>query len=107
MSKRNEYAREQVYTIIAEAFSKGFVGVQDKKIYVNVADDTGEIIQFAIAITQPKVPIGASPKQEQSQVGKSSSNEMNWEDSSSEIAPKDFPQEEQEKVLKLMNLLGI
>lgn len=56
--KRGDIARETVRNKIAEAFGENYVGVVDKKIYVEAADGPGgELIQFSITITAPKVPI--------------------------------------------------
>ena len=40
------------------AFGADYIGEQDKKIYV-WADDGGERVQIAIAMTCPKIPIAA------------------------------------------------
>ena len=40
------------------AFGADYIGEQDKKIYV-WADDGGERVQIAIAMTCPKTPIAA------------------------------------------------
>lgn len=59
--KKGEKARASVMNTITEAFAtKGdLVGCFDKKIYVT-ADDGNEILQFAISITMPKVPIAGT-----------------------------------------------
>lgn len=59
MARKGELAREEVYEVIKKAFGSGFVAVQDKKIYVNM-EENGEMVQFAISITQPKNPIESS-----------------------------------------------
>ena len=51
-------AKENVTNTIIAAFGKNYVGISDKKIYVT-ADDGGEVIQVAISLTCPKVPLGA------------------------------------------------
>lgn len=56
MARKGEEARAQVVENIKRAFGKNFVTIQDKKIYVTEIEN-GEPIQFAISITQPKVPI--------------------------------------------------
>lgn len=63
MAKRGDLARESVKDTIIEAFNKSgnFVAFQDKKIFVQARDgEGGEVIQFAITITMPKVPIAGS-----------------------------------------------
>ena len=61
MAKKGETARAVVTNTIAEAFaaSGNLVGIVDKKIYVT-ANDGSEILQFAISITMPKVPIAGT-----------------------------------------------
>ena len=50
---RGANAKIQVENIIKEAFGENFAGIADKKLYV-WADDGGERIQIAIAMTCPK-----------------------------------------------------
>ena len=54
-------AKDNVKQIITNAFGDNFVGEVDKKLYV-WADDGGETVQIAIAMTMPKTPVGAAPK---------------------------------------------
>lgn len=51
-------AKVNVQNKIAMAFGADYIGEQDKKIYV-WADDGGERVQIAIAMTCPKTPIAA------------------------------------------------
>ena len=53
-------AKELVTKKIAEAFGADYVGEVDKKLYV-WAQENGEKIQIAIAMTCPKTPIGDVP----------------------------------------------
>ena len=53
-------AKVNVIDKIAEAFGTDWVGEVDKKIYV-WADDGGEKVQIALALTCPKVPVGEPP----------------------------------------------
>lgn len=57
-------AKEQVTTIIKNAFGQNFLGELDKKLYV-LADDGGEKVQIAISLTCPKseVSFGVSISQ--------------------------------------------
>lgn len=54
MATKGSQAREKVIKTIQSAFGGNFVGINDKKIYVNQAEEDGAIYQFAIAITMPK-----------------------------------------------------
>ena len=53
-------AKEAVTKKIADAFGADYVGEVDKKLYV-WAQENGEKIQIAIAMTCPKTPIGDVP----------------------------------------------
>ena len=96
-------AKDNVKQIIANAFGDNFVGEVDKKLYV-WADDGGETVQIAIAMTCPKVPIGEVPAE---------SSDFDWEGSSvsSEPAAKHNPVEidddEKARVAELMKKLGL
>lgn len=63
MPKKGDLARDTVKDTIIKAFndSGNYVGFQDKKIYVTAQDGpNGEVFQFAITMTMPKVPIAAA-----------------------------------------------
>ena len=77
MAKRGDCARTKVRETIMNAFGSNFVAEQDKKLYVMAQDDSGEMIQFAIAITMPKTPIGGNAS-----VG----NSNDWTESSAPAA---------------------
>lgn len=49
-------AKIEVENIIKNAFGNNFIGVVDKKLYV-WADDGGQKVQIAIALTCPKVEV--------------------------------------------------
>lgn len=53
-------AKVNVANKIQEIFGNDWVGEVDKKLYV-WADDGGEKVQIAIALTCPKVPVGELP----------------------------------------------
>ena len=57
---RGSQAKEYVTKKIAEAFGTDYVGEVDKKLYV-WAQENGEKIQIAIAMTCPKNPVGEAP----------------------------------------------
>lgn len=54
MATKGAQARERVIKTIQQAFGENFIGINDKKLYVNQSEDDGAIYQFAIAITMPK-----------------------------------------------------
>lgn len=54
MAKRGDIARQAVYDKIAAAFGADFLGINDKKLYVQTKEGA-ENIAFSIAITMPKV----------------------------------------------------
>ena len=57
---RGSLAKEYVTKKIADAFGADYVGEVDKKLYV-WAQENGEKIQIAIAMTCPKTPVGDVP----------------------------------------------
>jgi hypothetical protein len=61
MAKGN-LAKEQINARIQAAFGEDYIGVFDKKIYV-YADDGGEKVQIAIAMTCPKTEVAAGQSQ--------------------------------------------
>ena len=63
MAARGTIAKEKVVQVIAEAFGSNYLGEFDKKFYVQT-EENGEIIQIAIALTCPKNPSAAIPKEE-------------------------------------------
>lgn len=58
MATKGSKAKEYVENKIKETFGENFIAIVDKKAYI-WADDGGERIQIAIALTCPKVPIEA------------------------------------------------
>lgn len=53
--RKGDVAKETVTNTILSAFEGAFV--VDKKIYVDVKDGSGEIVQIAISLTAPKNPV--------------------------------------------------
>lgn len=53
---KGSIAKENVIKQLASAFGSNFIGEYDKKIYV-WANDGGEMVQIAMALTCPKTPI--------------------------------------------------
>lgn len=110
MASKGTIAKATVEKKIAEAFGADFLGISDKKIYLNVSDGGAEKIQVALSMTCPKTPVdfgvSATP------VTTLSEKEINeippWEDIPT-FTPKkaEITQEERENVYKLMEKLGL
>ena len=58
---RGAKAKNKVEQIISSAFKDNFLGVYDKKLYVQ-AEENGEMVQIAISLTCPKTPVTVSDK---------------------------------------------
>lgn len=56
MAAKGSVAKENIVKKLAEVFGKDFIGEYDKKVYV-WANDGSEMVQIAISMTCPKVPI--------------------------------------------------
>lgn len=110
MASKGTIAKATVEKKITEAFGADFLGISDKKIYLNVSDGGAEKIQVALSMTCPKTPVdfgvAATP------VTTLSDKEINeippWEDIPT-FTPKktEITQEERENVYKLMEKLGL
>lgn len=96
MAKGN-LAKNQVIDKLAAAFGADYLGEVDKKHYV-LADDGGETVQIAIALTCPKNPI---PIGEKSSIEKSSVEFINFEEPKVEMT-----QAERDKIAELKERLG-
>lgn len=101
---RGSVAKEKVTEKIKAAFGADYVGEVDKKIYV-WADDGGERVQIALAMTCPKTFVNT--------VNTASLNYNNGIDFSGEdtvvVAPEkvEISDEEKENVRNLMQRLGL
>ena len=101
--KRGDQARESVKNTIIEAFSKdgNYVTFQDKKIYVTAKDGPGgEILQFAISFTMPKVPVQATSNTDWREDSKSSNEQPSK-------GPVSLSPEDEQAVRDLMKKLGV
>ena len=58
---RGAQAKSKVEQIISSAFKDNFLGIYDKKLYVQ-AEENGEMVQIAISLTCPKTPVTVSDK---------------------------------------------
>ena len=106
MGKRGDQAREAVKNTIISAFGPNFVGLVDKKIYVEAQDGPGgETLQFAITMTMPKTSIarGEAP---QTSVPAGSTD---WSGPSAPAAtpPTEISEDDKAKITELMKQLGL
>lgn len=102
--RRGDLAKQSAIATIQEAFGEGFVGLIDKKLYVNVKDGpNGEIVQLSIALTMPKTPVNASAVPVAAPAG--DGNAAAWE--SAPATPTELSQEDKAKVEELCRRLGI
>lgn len=100
---KGSIAKNNVTEIIKKAFGTDFITVDGSKIYVQ-ANDGGEKVQIALAMTCPKTPIEVSNKSNTS-LPKSAFEddaETTASTSVSEITPQ-----EQENIRALMERLGL
>lgn len=99
--RRGDAAKQSAIATIQEAFGEGFVTYNDKKLYVNVRDGAnGEVVQLAISITMPKVPIDATAAPPTTDP-----NAAPWE--AKQVTPTELSAEDKEKVSMLMERLGL
>ena len=106
-TRRGDIAKQKITEIIAEAFGNDFVGVVDKKLYVNIPEGN-EIVQIAITLTAPKTPIQATAAT--TSVNSNSSSDDNlapWEINPKTNTPVDVSQEDKENIKELKKILGI
>ena len=102
--RRGDLAKQSAIATIQAAFGEDFVGLIDKKLYVNVKDGpNGEVIQLSIAPTMPKTPVSASAVPVSTPTG--DSNAAAWE--STPATPTELSQEDKAKVADLCARLGI
>lgn len=108
MAAKGTVAKTNVTKKIQEVFGKDFIGEYDKKIYV-WADDGGERVQIAIAMTCPKNPV-AEIKQTSMDFGGGGLDFEKMGDSI--VAPKKFEpaeisEEEKKNIADIMARLGL
>lgn len=109
MAARGNIAKEKVTNIIQQAFGEDYLGISDKKIYVQANDGANGIIQLAITLTCPKIPI------ETFNTPTSTPTDLPWDPNDTppwEKAPKTKPivevtNEEKENLAKLLEKLGL
>lgn len=102
--RRGDLAKQSAIATIQAAFGEDFVGLIDKKLYVNVKDGSnGEVVQLSIALTMPKTPVSASTVPVS--VPARDSNAAAWENTPA--TPTELSQEDKAKVADLCARLGI
>ena len=101
---RGAQAKSKVEQIISSAFKDNFLGVYDKKLYVQ-AEENGEMVQIAISLTCPKTPVVVSEKP------LIFDNKLNFEDGATIIphpqVQTEISDEERQTVKELMERLGL
>lgn len=97
-------AKNAVINKIAMAFGTDYIGEIDKKVYV-WADDGGEKVQIAIALTCPKNPVETC--------GVSTAPVSGWDFSdnvvtaSAPVSKAEITPEEQARIADMMSRLGL
>ena len=101
---RGAQAKSKVEQIISSAFKDNFLGIYDKKLYVQ-AEENGEMVQIAISLTCPKTPVVISDKP------LNFDDKLNFEDGATVIShPRvqtEISDEERQTVKELMERLGL
>ena len=101
---RGAQAKSKVEQIISSAFKDNFLGIYDKKLYVQ-AEENGEMVQVAISLTCPKTPVVVSEKP------LIFDNKLNFEDGATVIphpqVQTEISDEERQTVKELMERLGL
>ena len=101
---RGAQAKSKVEQIISTAFKDNFLGVYDKKLYVQ-AEENGEMVQIAISLTCPKTPVVVSDKP------LNFDDKLNFEDGATVIPhpqiQSEISDEERQTVKELMERLGL
>lgn len=100
---KGQIAKDKAIEKIAQAFGRDWIGVYDKKAYV-WSEENGEKVQIAIALTCPKVPVGAVD---------TGSNALDFENMGATIAaptefkPAEISDDERKNINDLMAALGL
>ena len=101
---RGAQAKSKVEQIISSAFKDNFLGIYDKKLYVQ-AEENGEMVQIAISLTCPKTLVTVSNKP------LNFNDKLNFEDGETIIPhsqkPTEISDEERQTVKELMERLGL
>lgn len=100
-------AKQNVINELRKVFGDKYIGEHDKKIYV-WADDGGELVQIAIALTCPKnmIEVGAMPTTDPAAA--SIGGDFNWDDTPvSTVKIKEITPDELDNIKNLMEKLGL
>ena len=101
--RRGDLAKQSAIATIQAAFGENFVGIVDKKLFINVKDGpNGEVVQLSIALTMPKTPVSASAVPV---TAPADGNAAAWE--SKPATPTELSAEDKAKVEDLCRKLGI
>ena len=101
---RGSIAKEKVAEKLKAAFGADFIGEVDKKIYV-WADDGGERVQIALAMTCPKVMVETVNR---SELSYNAGRDFTSDDIAVIATDKvEISEEEREDVRKLMQRMGL
>lgn len=104
MAVKGSIAKQAVQKKIEEVFGKDFVGIYSGKTYV-WADDGGERVQIAIALTCPKVevgPVGSTPG-----AGNDFTIPTEPLAAPSAFEPAQVTEEEQQNIADMLKALGL
>lgn len=99
---RGANAKIEVENIIRNAFGANFLGVNDKKIYVNADDGNGEMVNIAISLTCPKVNFATISSE-----GGIDFDNMPAGGAPTEFKPAEITVEETENIKKMLAELGL
>lgn len=97
MAAKGNEAKEIIITKLKEIFGQNFVGVFDKKVYINVEESSGELVQIALTLTCPKTYVGID-------VSSTVNTETTEAPTNNDI---EFTNQERENVQKLLSGLGL
>ena len=92
-------AKEKATEVIVKALGSHLVGIFDKKIYAEF-EENGDMVQVAIALTCPKVPVSAVP----------TNNDWTNEEvaaAPTSFVPAEITEEEQNNLAKLIDKLNL
>lgn len=100
-------AKTNVISKIASAFGDDYIGEVDKKVYV-WADDGGERVQIAIAMTCPKNPVEAPGV---AVIVSDNSDGHNWDEPAASpavsTARAEVTEEEKQRIADMMAKFGL
>lgn len=101
-------AKLEVVKKLQSAFGDNYIGEFDKKYYL-WADDGGEMVQIAITMTCPKVPIEVGEAYGSASENTDSNGDWSWDsdDSPKKFEPVMISEDEKKNLEDLMKQLGL